>query len=186
VRFPRATRPWKTSHATCAAPEAAPAGDAGLPHAPERVGEPNPVAEEAARSVLVRAYPCTGTMPVAPNHRQDADATITPDGVITSRRPDPSRVPNLTEEAPSVKCEASGEESPGAGFPASNFKLAPSNSAPAEGLSCETNPIGADAQEGQVLDEKGVTSDAVKNGRRKTKPMCDRISLERRTFMDSS
>jgi len=146
-------------------------------------GAPNPVAHEAARSVLVRAYPRTGTdtgtLPVAPDHRQDgdpkrdesrlgahADATITPDGVTTNGRAD------LTEVVSSVKCNVLSEESPAAGLLTSHFTLQTSNSTlSASDKPCETNPIGTGTKEGQVFDEKGVTSDPVPNGLEKTNPI---------------
>jgi len=54
------------------------------------------------------------------------------------------------------------------------------------GQSCETNPIGRDPKEGQVLGEKGVSNDSTQNRLERTKPMCDRIGLEKSRPVNTS
>jgi hypothetical protein len=88
---------------------------------------------------------------------------------------------------PTERVEEPNPISEGIGFPGSGLsEPTPDLRPPIPDFSCETNPIRSDAKKGQLVDTKGVMRNSLQNALEKTNPMCDRISVERRMFVNTS
>jgi hypothetical protein len=156
----------ETCHVPPAAPEGVPEGGAGLSHATERAGQaatngpetPGPGCE--ARLVGEGSGTGLGVLNAElGSHRR----CIAGGGPFRAGGP----LPDVTSRV--------WGPAPGSGF--SEVTPAPRPLTP--GFLRQTNPISAGGDVGQVLSDAGVTNDASVEGPEKTKPIYDRISLEK-------